>query len=121
MFITLENMILHLQRFYMHGVGCKQCIAADDKLPFANMAAIGSPGMFIYGGFVFLSVYAYTELMDKHVFALIWETGEKHFRNLDHLLLRRLVWCGKIFSVINDVIDYLFYYLLFYNCMVCVL
>ena len=29
--------------------------------------------MFIYGGFVFLSVYAYTELMDRNVFAIIWE------------------------------------------------
>jgi alkylglycerol monooxygenase len=40
---------------------------------FANIAAIGNPDMFIYGVFVFLSVYAYTELMDKHFSALIWE------------------------------------------------
>jgi alkylglycerol monooxygenase len=40
---------------------------------FGNIADIGSPGMFIYGGFVFLSVYAYTELMDRNVFAIIWE------------------------------------------------
>jgi len=40
---------------------------------FANIADIGSPGMFIYGGFIFLYVYAYTELMDRNSYALIWE------------------------------------------------
>lgn len=40
---------------------------------FANLAAIGSPGMFIYGLFIFLSVFSYTELMDKNRFALLWE------------------------------------------------
>lgn len=40
---------------------------------FANIAAIGSPGIFIYGGFVFLYVYAYTELMDKNPFAWCWQ------------------------------------------------
>jgi sterol desaturase/sphingolipid hydroxylase (fatty acid hydroxylase superfamily) len=40
---------------------------------FGNIAAIGSPGMFIYGAFVFLTVYAYTELLDKNGFAWVWE------------------------------------------------
>ncbi len=40
---------------------------------FGNIAAIGAPGMFIYGGFVFLTVYAYTELLDKNRFAWVWE------------------------------------------------
>lgn len=40
---------------------------------FGNIADIGSPGMFIYGGFVFLFVYALTELMDRHVWAIFWE------------------------------------------------
>ncbi len=40
---------------------------------FGNIAGIGSPGMFIYGGFVFLSVYAYTELMDRSPYAIVWE------------------------------------------------
>ena len=30
--------------------------------------------MFIYGLYVFLMVYAYTELMDKHSSAIVWET-----------------------------------------------
>jgi len=41
---------------------------------FGNIAQIGSPGMFIYGGFVFIFVYALTELMDRHVWAVFWET-----------------------------------------------
>ena len=40
---------------------------------FGNIALIGSPGIFYYGAFVFLSVYAYSELMDKNPFALFWE------------------------------------------------
>jgi len=40
---------------------------------FGNIAAIGSPGIFIYGGYVFLYVYAYTELMDRNPKAWLWE------------------------------------------------
>ena len=40
---------------------------------FGNIAAIGSPDIFLYGGFVFLGVYAYTDLMDRSSYALFWE------------------------------------------------
>lgn len=40
---------------------------------FGNIAQIGSPDMFIYGVFVFLGVYAYTELMDRNRYAILWE------------------------------------------------
>lgn len=40
---------------------------------FDNIAKIGIPGIFIYGAFVFVSVYSYTELMDKSKFAFIYE------------------------------------------------
>jgi len=40
---------------------------------FGNVGAIGSPAFFWYGAFIFLHVYALTELMDKHKFAWIWE------------------------------------------------
>jgi sterol desaturase/sphingolipid hydroxylase (fatty acid hydroxylase superfamily) len=40
---------------------------------FANIAAIGSPGIFLYGLFIFLSVYAFTELMDRNRAAIAWE------------------------------------------------
>jgi len=40
---------------------------------FGNIASIGAPDMFIYGAFVFLSVYAYTELLDRNRYAGVWE------------------------------------------------
>lgn len=40
---------------------------------FANIATIGMPGIFVYGLFIFLTVYAYSELMDRNRFAFVWE------------------------------------------------
>ncbi len=40
---------------------------------FGNIASIGSPGMFIYGAFIFLYVYANGELMDENKNAWKWE------------------------------------------------
>ena len=40
---------------------------------FGKIADIGSPAMFVYGGFVFIMVYAYTELMDHNPYAIVWE------------------------------------------------
>ena len=41
---------------------------------FGNIASIGSPGIFIYGLFIFLHVYAFTDLADGNASALIWES-----------------------------------------------
>ena len=38
---------------------------------FGNIASIGSPGIFIYGGFIFLFVYAMTDLMDRGKYAFV--------------------------------------------------
>lgn len=40
---------------------------------FGNIAAIGSPGIFIYGAFTFLFVYGFTEMMDGTSYAYAWE------------------------------------------------
>jgi len=40
---------------------------------FGNIAQIGSPNMFFYGAFIFLFVYALTELMDGSRWALLFE------------------------------------------------
>ena len=40
---------------------------------FGFIGKIGTPAVFYYGGFIFLSVYAYTELMDRNSFAIFWE------------------------------------------------
>jgi hypothetical protein len=46
---------------------------------FGNIAGIGSPDMFIYGGFIFLTVYANTELMDRNPNAMFWEAVKNLF------------------------------------------
>jgi len=43
---------------------------------FGFIAKIGMPGMFYYGGFIFLYVYALTELMDRNPYAWIWELAK---------------------------------------------
>jgi alkylglycerol monooxygenase len=40
---------------------------------FDNIATIGFPGIFLYGIFVFITIYSYTELMDKNKYSFIWE------------------------------------------------
>jgi alkylglycerol monooxygenase len=40
---------------------------------FGNIAPIGSPGIFLYGAFIFLFVYSYTEQMDQSKQAWIWD------------------------------------------------
>jgi alkylglycerol monooxygenase len=49
---------------------------------FGNIAAINNLDnayIYIYGGFVFLSVYAFTELMDRNRFAIGWEFAKNIF------------------------------------------
>jgi hypothetical protein len=40
---------------------------------FAFIGQIGAPGIFLYGAFVFISIYAYTELMDGNRYAHFYE------------------------------------------------
>ena len=43
---------------------------------FGNIVTIGLPAMFVYGAFVFLFVYALTEMMDGSRHAWIWEAAK---------------------------------------------
>lgn len=43
---------------------------------FGNLALIKSPGIFVYGAFVFVYVYALTELMDRNSYAWCWELAK---------------------------------------------
>jgi alkylglycerol monooxygenase len=43
---------------------------------FGHLSPIGTPGIFVYGGFLFLSVYAFTELMDTQPQAWYWELAK---------------------------------------------
>jgi len=38
-----------------------------------HLATIGSPNIFIYGGFIFIYIYALTDFMDGNKSSLIWE------------------------------------------------
>ena len=46
---------------------------------FASIAVISTPGIFVYGLFIFLMVYAFTELMDRNRYALFWEVVKNIF------------------------------------------
>ncbi|MFZ4426315.1 MAG: sterol desaturase family protein, partial [Saprospiraceae bacterium] len=46
---------------------------------FSNIAAIGSPGIFFYGLYIFLMIYAMTELMDVSRYAPVWEALKSVF------------------------------------------
>lgn len=53
---------------------------------FSHIAAIGSPGIFYYGLFIFLHVYAFTDLADGNSSAWVWE-GVKNLFGLFLLYL----------------------------------
>ncbi|ULQ57838.1 sterol desaturase family protein [Flavihumibacter rivuli] len=59
---------------------------------FGNIATIGTPLMFYYGAYVFLMVYAYTELMDRSPYAWVWETLKNCFGL--YLLMQQGDWFG---------------------------
>ncbi len=40
---------------------------------YNSIAIIGLPNVFVYGAFIFLTVYSYTELMDTRKIAVFWE------------------------------------------------
>jgi sterol desaturase/sphingolipid hydroxylase (fatty acid hydroxylase superfamily) len=40
---------------------------------YSSIAKIGIPNVFIFGAFIFITVYSYTELMDTRKFSLFWE------------------------------------------------
>jgi hypothetical protein len=46
---------------------------------FAFIGQIGSPGIFLYGAFIFAAIYAYTELMDRNPNAHFFEMIKSAF------------------------------------------
>ena len=52
---------------------------------YNSIAIIGLPNVFIYGVFIFLTVYSYTELMDTSKISVFWES------------IRFAFWIGLIF------------------------
>lgn len=74
---------------------------------FDNIAKIGSPGIFLYGIFVFLTVYSYTELMDKNKYAFVWEGIRFSYA------VALIQYLGSWFEI-DQIIPYGTYIVLFY-------
>lgn len=58
---------------------------------FTHLVAIGSPGIFVYGGFLFFHIFSFTELMDRHARAPWWELAKNA---LGVYLLYSTAWFG---------------------------
>ncbi|EIA08376.1 sterol desaturase family protein [Flavobacterium frigoris] len=76
---------------------------------FNNIGNIGLPNIFIYGLFIFLTIYSYTELMDKSKYSIYWES----FRFLTAISVLAYFgdWFGlnSHFPIVNYlIIGYLF-------------
>ncbi len=46
---------------------------------FGHIASLGTPNVFFYGAYIFLMVYAYTELMNRNPNAIYWEILKNAF------------------------------------------
>lgn len=66
---------------------------------FDNIAIIGIPGIFIYGLFVFVTVYSYSELMDKNKYAFVYE-------GIRYVFAIAIVYLTGSWFKIDDVIPY---------------
>jgi hypothetical protein len=71
---------------------------------FGNIASIGSPGMFYYGAFIFLYVYAFTDLMDEHANAWIWELSKSILGFILMYITKDWFGIGNIWSVLPYMI-----------------
>jgi sterol desaturase/sphingolipid hydroxylase (fatty acid hydroxylase superfamily) len=71
---------------------------------FGNLATIGSPGIFLYGLFIFTYIYAMTELMDGNPKAFVWE-GIKLITGV-YLIINTNGWFGaeKLFQYIPHIV-----------------
>lgn len=67
---------------------------------FAYIGKIGSPNIFIYGLFIFLNVFAYTELMNCKKYALYIEIAKSA------LGLGLIYWMGDWFGARNSVVPW---------------
>ncbi|MGC4102178.1 sterol desaturase family protein [Ferruginibacter sp.] len=71
---------------------------------FGNIAAIGTPLIFVYGLFIFVFVYALTELMDGNKYAPVWELVKTIMGVGLVFLMEDWFGAGKYFSLISYVL-----------------
>jgi alkylglycerol monooxygenase len=69
----------------------------------ASINALNAYAIYVYGLFVFLSVYAFTELMDRHKSAIVWEVIKNSFGIA--ILLQSGDWFGA--AAFGAVIKYI--------------
>jgi alkylglycerol monooxygenase len=77
---------------------------------FGSIAKIGSPNIFLYGAFIFLSVYAITDLMDENFSAIFWEALKNGFGI--YLIYQQGDWFG-ISSISLSISKILILYFIF--------
>ncbi len=73
---------------------------------FGNIASINALNayyIYIYGLFIFLSVYAYTDLMDRNKYAIVWEVIKNSFGIA--ILLQTGDWFGA--AALSPVLKYI--------------
>ena len=71
---------------------------------FGNIGLIGMPEIFVYGAFIFLFVYAFTELMDGNKYAIVWEIIKAIFGISIILLTKNWFGANKFSSIIIYVL-----------------
>lgn len=80
---------------------------------FNSIAAIGLQGCFIYGAFVFLSIYSNTELMDGKKQAIFWEVTRFLFGLF--IIIFKGDWFGL--NIISSVANYFVILYLFFSLL----
>jgi len=71
---------------------------------YTNIAKLGVPNMFIYGAFLFITIYAYTELMDRNPKAIIWEILKVTFGI--YIIYTKNGWFGAESTLTYIIIGY---------------
>lgn len=72
---------------------------------FGNIASVGSPAMFYYGGFIFIYVYALTELMDGSATAWVWELVKTVVGFYLMYITKDWFGAGKILAAAPYIVD----------------
>ncbi len=70
----------------------------------SHIAAIGIPNMFIYGGFIFVYVYALTDLMDGNSSSVFWEMLKAGYGITILLLIGDWYGLEKVYAQSNKIV-----------------
>lgn len=83
---------------------------------FGSISKIGTPNIFYYGLYAFISIYAYTELMDRNKKAIYWESIRLVFVLL--FLFQTDSWFGlETFILLGNEIIILFSIISWMGCL----